>query len=166
MTISILKRVAFFVILCLAQALVLNHIHLFNCATPLLFVYFAILFPRDMKRWAVLVWCFCLGLVMDTFSNTPGMAASSMTFIGLIQPSVLKLFIHEDSPDDLEPGFRTMGTASFVRYTVILVLVYNILFYTLESFNFFNWIQLLECVGGSTVITILLILAIESVRKK
>lgn len=166
MTINLLKRTSFFVILCLVQALVLNHIHLLNCATPLIYVYFLLLFPRNSKRWAVLLWSFCLGLVMDTFSNTPGVASTSLTFIGLIQPSLLNLFIHEDSPEDLEPGFRTIGVATFVRYAVILVLIYCSLFFTIESFNFFNWLQLIECVGGSSVLTTLLILAIESVRKK
>ena len=36
MEFDIIKRVALFVVLCVVQALVLNHIHLFGCATPLL----------------------------------------------------------------------------------------------------------------------------------
>jgi len=166
MTINLFKRALFFVILCLAQVLVLNHIHILNCATPLLYVYFVILFPRDVKRWGILLWCFFMGLVMDTFSNTPGVASASMTFAALIQPSILTLFLHEDSPDDLKPSFKTIGVAPFIRFAVIIVVAYNLVFFSLESFNFFNWIQLLECVGGSTVLTILLIFAIESIRKK
>jgi rod shape-determining protein MreD len=166
MTINLLKRALLFVIFCLAQVLVLNHIHLFDCATPLLYVYFVLIFPRNYKRWAILIWCFCMGLVMDTFANTPGVGAASMTFVGLLQPFLLKLFIHEDSADDLKPSFRSMGSASFTRYVVFLVLIYNIVFYVMEAFNFFNWLQIVECIGGSTVLTVLLILAIESVRKK
>ena len=40
MNIEIIKQFLTFIILCLAQALVLNHINLFGCATPLLYVYF------------------------------------------------------------------------------------------------------------------------------
>lgn len=166
MTIDLLKRALLFVLFCLAQVLVLNHIHLFSCATPLLYVYFVAVFPRNYKHWAILIWCFCLGLLMDTFANMPGVAAASMTFAGLLQPFLLKLFIHEDSADDLEPSFRSMGPSAFTRYIVFLVLIYNIIFYVIEAFNFFNWLQLLACIGGSSLLTILLILAMESARKK
>ena len=33
-------------VLALAQVLVFNHIHLFGCAMPMLYVYFAITIPR------------------------------------------------------------------------------------------------------------------------
>ena len=42
MAIDLIKRITLFVSLCLVQALVLNQIHLFDCATPLLYVYFKI----------------------------------------------------------------------------------------------------------------------------
>ncbi|MBR2882262.1 MAG: rod shape-determining protein MreD, partial [Prevotella sp.] len=61
MNINILKRISFMLVLCLMQALVLNHIHIFGCATPLLYVYLVLLFPRDMAKWAVLVWAFVMG---------------------------------------------------------------------------------------------------------
>ena len=47
MNIEIIKQFLTFIILCLAQALVLNHINLFGCATPLLYVYFILLFRHD-----------------------------------------------------------------------------------------------------------------------
>ncbi len=45
MTFELIKRTGIFIALCLMQALVLNRIHLFDCATPLLYVYFAITIP-------------------------------------------------------------------------------------------------------------------------
>ena len=80
MALDLLKRLLFFAILLVAQALVLNHIHLFNCATPLLYVYLVLLFPRNFPKWAILLWSFALGLCVDSFTNTPGVAAGSMTY--------------------------------------------------------------------------------------
>ena len=54
MMLDTLRRLSVFIILCLAQALVLNRIHLFDCAIPLLYVYFAIIFPRNYPKWAIL----------------------------------------------------------------------------------------------------------------
>jgi rod shape-determining protein MreD len=166
MTIDIIKRFLVFIVLCLAQALVLNHIHLFDCATPLLYVYLVLLFRYNTPRWIILLWSFFLGLVVDMFSNTPGVAAASMTFLGLIQPYILRLFMLQDSDDSFEPCTKTMGSAHFFYYVLILDFFYNIVFFTLETFNFFNWIQWLECIFGSTVITVILIMVIENIRKK
>ena len=47
-----------------------------------------------------------------------------------------------------------------------MVLIYCVSFFTLETFNFFNWLQWLECVAGSTVLSAILILAIENFRSK
>lgn len=46
-----------------------------------------------------------------------------------------------------------------------MVLIFCIVFFTLEMFSFFNILFWLECVGGSTILTYLLILAIENVRR-
>lgn len=72
MNIDFLKRLLLFFTM-LLQALVLNHVHLFGVATPLLYVYFAISFRRKTSKWSMLIWCFLLGLGIDVFSNTPGL---------------------------------------------------------------------------------------------
>ena len=56
--------------------------------------------------------------------------------------------------------------AKFIYYTIICVFAYNIIFFTIESFNFFNWLQWLKNIGGSTVLTVILIIVIENVRKR
>lgn len=165
MALDLLKRLLFFAILLVAQALVLNHIHLFNCATPLLYVYLVLLFPRNFPKWAILLWSFALGLCVDSFTNTPGVAAGSMTLIGALQPYIFEPFIPRDSAEDLEPGMRTLGVTSFVYYAIIMVLIYCLAYFTLETFNFFNWIQWLMSIGGSTILTVVLILVIENIRR-
>lgn len=156
----------FFVVLLLTQALVLNQIHLFGCATPLLYVYYVLPVRRNQPRWVTLLLCFALGLCVDSFSNTPGVAAASMTLVALLQPYLLMLFIQQDSPDDLRPSMKVLGPMKYVSYTVILVLVYCLAFFSLEAFNFFNWLQWLASVGGSALLTIVLILVIDNLRKK
>lgn len=165
MSIDLMKRLGIFVVLVLVQGLVFNHIHLFNCATPLLYIIMVLHFRRNHPRWAVLLWCFMMGLCIDVFANTPGVATASMTLVGLLQPYLFELFVPRDSADDLEPSVRTIGMGSYFLYVLIIVLVYNLLFFTLETFNFFNWMQWLMCIGGSTVITMVMVMAIEGFRK-
>ena len=161
MTEDLLKRAGWFVVFVLAQAVVLGRIHLFNCATPLLYVYFVTQFPRNYPKWAVLLWAFLLGLLVDTFSNTPGLAAASLTLIAAIQPYYMELYVPRDSADNLLPSIKTFGPLKYAYYIVPMVLLFCILFYSLEMFTFFNLMYWLLCVAGSSFITLVLIFTIE-----
>lgn len=164
MNIDILKVIGIFILLLLAQAMVFNHIHLFNCATPLPYVYVAMLFRRDFPRWGVLVMSFAMGLSVDIFSNTPGLASASMTLIGLLQPILLVLFLPRESPANLVPSMRSLGTEKFIWFSLILLFVYCLTFFALEAFNFNNWLQWLMTAVGSFVVTGILLLAMEFFR--
>lgn len=165
MTIDFIKRIGLLIIFTIAQALILNHIHLFNCATPLLYVYFALLLPRDHPHWASMILCFILGIAIDTFNNTPGLAAAPMTLLGFLQPYILNLFIDQQDEENFKPSIATMGWFNYIVYTAILLLIFCIVFFSLEAFNFFNWIQWLMCIGASFLLTFILIIVIDSVRK-
>ena len=160
------ERLTKFVVLFLVQVLILNHIHLFQVATPLLYVYFVVTFHRGMPKWIILAWSFGLGLVIDMFSNTPGLAAGSMTLIGFIQPYLLERLIPRDSAENLKASASTLGVSKFVTLCLILVGLYCLVFFALEAFSFFNWQLWLLRVVSSTVVTIVLIVAVESVRSR
>jgi len=160
MNYELLKRFGSFFILCLVQALILNQIHLFGVATPLLFVYFVITFRRNYPKWAILVWCFLMGICVDIFANTPGVAAGSLTLVGAIQPYLLEVFTPRDSAEDMPPTIRTMGVAKYVYYASLLTLIMTLTFFALEAFSFFNWQQWLWSTGSSFLLTIVLVLAI------
>lgn len=67
MRIEVFIRLTEFVILLLVQVLVFNHVHLFGCAIPLVYLYCALDFRRGYPKWAILLWCFAMGLAIDTF---------------------------------------------------------------------------------------------------
>lgn len=160
-----LRRALVFVALCLAQALVFNHVHLFGCATVLLYVYFVVMFPRNYPRWAILLWSFFLGLSVDVFGNTPGMAAASLTLTGFVQPYLLTLFIPREAPDNMKSAVSTLGYTKFLTYAAILVLLHCLVFFTIEAFSFFNWMQWAMNIAGTALLTLILLMTLESIRK-
>lgn len=164
MNFTIIRNAMMFVALLLTQAAVLNHIHIFDYITPMLYAYFIIRMRRDVPRWAILIWCFALGLCADILTNTPGVGAASMTLAGLVQPYLLKLFVTQESAEDLRPSFATLGTAKYVSYASTLVFIHCLTFFALEAFNFFAWQQWLIATFGSTLLSTVLILAVENVR--
>ena len=160
------RRLLLYAVLVLAQALVLNHIHLFGYATPLLYVYFVVSFPRNYPKWGILLWSFLLGLNVDAFSNTPGVAASAMTLIGLLQPYVQELFMQRDSEDDFQPSINSMGAGKYIYFTLLLTFIYCIVFFTVEMFIFFNWLQWILNILTSTLLSLLFIVVIDNLRKR
>ena len=114
MKIELVNRLVMFVSLLVAQVLILNHVHFLGVGTPLLYVYFAITFRRNFPKWLVLVSCFLLGLLIDIFSNTPGLASSVMTIAGLAQCYLMNLIAPRDSAEDLAASIKTLGFSKFV----------------------------------------------------
>jgi rod shape-determining protein MreD len=165
-SVEFFKRLGWFVVLCLVQVLILNHIHLFDLAIPLLYVYFTITFQRGTPKWMILLWSFALGLAIDVFSNTPGLASGSLTLIAVIQPYLLELFVPRDSAENLEVSISTLGIGKFMIFSAVLLVVYCLVFFALEAFSFFNWQYWLACAGASSLLTFALMTAIESVRAK
>ena len=165
MAIDTLRRALHFVALCLAQALVFNHVHLFGYATVLLYVYFVVIFPRSYPRWAILLWSFALGLCVDMFTNTPGMAAASLTLVGFLQPYLLELFLPRDAAENIKSSVSALGFSKFLMLASILVFVHCLVFFTIESFGFFNWQEWALTIGSTTVLTLVLLITIETIRK-
>jgi rod shape-determining protein MreD len=134
--------------------------------TPLLYVYFAITFRRNFPKWLVLVSCFLLGLLIDVCSNTPGLAASTMTLVALAQTYLIELVAPRDSAEDLEASAKVLGLTKFVTLSALLTLLYCLVFFALEAFNFFDVLLWLARSVISFVLTMVLILAVESVRRR
>ncbi len=166
MNYELIRLPLLFVILGALQVFVFNHLQLFGCAMPMIYVYFVLTMKKGMAKWAKMVWAFAFGLLLDTFSNTPGVTAGSMTLIAMAQPYLLDLFMIREGEDDMIPSMSTIGTNPFVKYTLVMVTIFCTVYYTLEMFSFLNILLWLECVVGSTILTVALVLAIDSLKRK
>lgn len=165
MTIDNLRRLFVFLLLCLAQVLVLSRIQLYHCATPMLYVYFVIIFPRHYPRWSILLWSFFMGLMIDAFENTPGVTAASLTLTGFLQPYLLEPLLPREAEEDIKVSASSLGFWRFAAFAAILILIHCMVFFSLETFTFAGWSHWLPCVGGSALLTFVLLMAMERLRK-
>ena len=119
-----LTRTAGFALLVVMQVFVFNHVHLFGYATPLPYIYFLLTLPSTTPRWAYVVLGFALGLLVDLFTNTPGMAAGATCLLGLLLPFLLQRFGPADSDDEpFTPSPGSMEWGPFLRYVFVASLV-------------------------------------------
>lgn len=164
---TLLSRTAWFVLLCLLQALVFNHVHIAGIATPMPYVFFLIILHSDTPHWTYVACGFLMGLAIDLFSGTPGMAAASLCLAGLLAPWLLRAFAPGESDDEaFAPSAKTMKWSGFTGYAASLVLVNSIGFFLIENFSFFNWDYLLLATGGSAALSLCFIVAMELIRTK
>ena len=164
-------RQTFRLLLLLAvQVMVLNHVHIFGYATPLICVYFILLMPLGAPRWTKLLWAFATGVLFDMFANTPGMMAATLTLVAMIQPHMLTLIGGVDKDDDDDentpPTMARLGKFPFMRYITVGALIQCIVFYLLETFSFFSITDTLINIVGSTVLSTFIIWVIQSIREK
>lgn len=129
------------------------------------YVYLPLLVRRDYPRWALMLLCFVMGLVVDMFTNTPGLACASLTLVGFLQPYLLELYLKKEDDPAFRPSIANMGFGKFLSYSFFLTLVYCIAFFALEAFTFTDWLMWIESAAGSLVLTLLLIITIDSLRR-
>lgn len=159
-----ISRFFWFLVVLAMQVLVFNHVHIMGYAMPIVYVYYLLIMPSSVPRALLLVWGFIGGLVFDLFANTPGIGAGSMTLVAFLQPKLIALLSDVEEDEVISPSRREMGAWTFFFYLFVMALLVCILFFTLESFAVTNVLTLLINIGGSTALTTLILLALESIR--
>lgn len=162
---NIFRHILIALLLVLVQVLLLNRIHLLGCGTPLLYVYFVMINPRNMPRWQSLPLAFLLGLVMDSFTNTPGVASFSLTLTAFVQSYVLELYLDQNDDDDYVASLFKMGWLKYSSYALLLTLVFCLSYFMVEAFSFYQLMQWLMAAGISWALTFCMVLAIGSIRR-
>jgi rod shape-determining protein MreD len=162
----VLQNIFRFIILVLTQVLVLNNIQFLGYINPYLYILFILALPVQMPRWMTLLLAFALGLTIDIFSNTGGMHAAATVLVAFSRNGIIKLFTSIEDGNNPTPSFYTFGVSAYVKYVVSLVFIHHTTLFILEAFSFVNfWITLAKIILSSLV-TILMILGIQSLSKK
>lgn len=159
-----IERLVMFIVLLLLQVLVLNHIHLYELAMPLPYILYVITFQQNTPRWLMLTSSFLLGLLLDFFTNTPGLAAGCLTLMAMLQPYLLNVMVSRDIADSLPISSATLGFGKFSTISAIMISAYCLVFFALEAFSFFDWQLWLLRTVCSSVLTLLLIVSVEKIR--
>ena len=165
MKISYLYEWLLFMLLILLQVMLLNRIDLFGVATPVLYLYFLLKLPVGRNRFYVIISGFLLGLIIDIFLNTPGMNAAATTIVAAFRRPIISLFFSRVEYDEFVPGLYTAAGA-FIRFTIFTVLLHLTLLFFIESFTLFNLVNTLLRIVSSALISVILILALDSLMYK
>ncbi|MCE1156066.1 MAG: rod shape-determining protein MreD [Bacteroidales bacterium] len=160
-----LQNIVRFILLILIQVFVLNNIRFSGFINPYIYILFILLLPVRFPRWISLILGFALGLIIDSFTNTPGVHAFATVLIAYLRNPVINAFISVEEGANPVPGLHSFGVSAFVKYLISLVVIHHTAFYFLEVFSFHDaGITLMRIVLNSFV-TITILLGIQSFKK-
>lgn len=159
-----IQNVFWFIGLVLLQVLILNNIHLLGYATPFVYIYFIIRYEKDISRNSLMLLAFFIGLIIDIFSNTPGINAGASVFLAFARPLFLAMYKPRDT-DFLSPSLRAMGISSYLKYLLTCVFTHHLVLYLIMFFSLEDPLQLALKIGASALLTSLCIIAVEWTRR-
>lgn len=159
---NLLRGLFYFVVFVLIQVWVLNNIHFLRIATPFLYLYFIIKLPVGASQTQVVFFSFLIGLVIDMFTNTPGMHAAACTLAGFSREIIIRFFMGKDLPEGIYPSIRTFGFGGFLRYVLAFVILQHMALFLIESLTLFDPLFLILRIAASVIMTTLLICTVEA----
>ena len=161
MTNNVIRNFAYFTVFVLLQVLVLNNIYFLRVATPFIYLYCIIKLPVGTSQVNVIIFSFLAGLVVDAFTNTPGMHAAACTLVGFSREILVRFFMGKDLPDGI-PSYKTFHYGGYFGYVLSFVLIHHIALFMIESLTFFDALFLAFRIFASVIMTTLLICTVEA----
>jgi len=154
------KYIVMFVVLVLAQVLILNNIQFSGLINPYVYILFILLLPFTIPGYLLLGLSFILGITIDIFNNSPGMHAGATVLLGFLRPGIARLVSSREIIEKGNtPNMNQLGFASFIKYTVIAVLVHHFFLFYAEAFSFGGFFETFIRFILSSVFSIIIILA-------
>jgi hypothetical protein len=104
---------------------------LFDVAFGFIYVGFLAFIPFRTPPTIQLSIGFLIGLVMDIFSNTPGMHASASVLIMFVKDYWL-VFVAEDPEEEVNTSVVTLGSIPSFLYLLPLILTHHLIIFSVE----------------------------------
>jgi len=139
---KLIVRLAFyFLLLVVLQIPLLHNWVLYDVAFPFPYIGFILLMPHTLpKGWAITL-AFFLGLLIDVFSNTPGIHASASVLVAYYRVSWLQV-VSDSSNEEMDLTFLFLGTSKFTLFMLPLIFIHHAVIFVLENEGF-KWAGML-----------------------
>lgn len=130
----ILEYILLFVIVVALQVFFFDNLQLSLYIRPFVYLAFLILLPMESKGYLLLLLGLLTGFTMDLFMGTPAVNTIATVFIAFCRPTLLRLFVGKEIIEEGGiPTVRKIGMGKFIRYSLAVILLHSILFFTLET---------------------------------
>ncbi len=151
-----------FVLFVLFQVLILNNLEPGLGLYAMIYPLFILMLPFQMGTVPLMLASFAFGLVIDSFSNTFGLHASSAVVMAFFRPLIFKWLSPRDGYDSVESvNVYSMGGRWFLFSYGTLLLIHHAWFFIIESFKLNEFLWILIKIGLSVPCSFLLSLLVQ-----
>ena len=161
---DLVKNIFRLIIFIVVQVYVLDKIPaLHRFIIPIVYYLFILWLPFSLSRIGLLVVGFLTGLILDYFTQTPGLHAAACVLIAYARPFLISVLIPKDTTEFnySEPSPRAMGWAPYTVYAFLLTLLHHTYLVLLEWLQFGTFLDFIIKVISTTGISMLLIFTVE-----
>ena len=159
-----IQHIVRFFILVAIQVLLLNNVQISGYLNPYVYILFIMLLPPKMPKAIVLVLAFIMGFTIDIFADSFGIHTAASVLLAYVRPSILSL-VSIKGGEDLEAiSIKQLRFSRFFTYSGIMCLIHHFTLFYLDAFRLNEIFDTFVRALYSTVISLLLILMIESLR--
>lgn len=165
---QLIKRFIVYAIILLILQIPLLHNWVINgVAFPFPYIGFIILLPHFLGRSGQMITAFAVGLVVDIFSNTPGMHASMSVLIAYTRNNWLSV-VTDVSDEDLELSVHHLGWIGMLLFVWPMVFVHHLGIFVLENEGVSDFLRVLAKSFWSSLLSfsIIMVAAIVAIRPK
>ena len=121
-----------FISLVVIQLPLLYRITIGDHAFAFFYVGFLLTLPFRLSRSYLLLIGFFVGLIVDVFSNTPGIHAGACVFVMYVRDLWLTI-VHDDTEELTNINHVSLGKIGFVLFMLPPVLIHHFLIFTVEN---------------------------------
>ncbi len=160
---SVLQNLLILFILILVQVLICNHLMLFNVATIFVIIYVIVRLPMDLKTDWLLTWGFLSGLIVDIFSDSPGVFALACTILAMVKTPCLYAYVpKDDRTKNVTPSLSELGFGVYGKYLFSMSIIFSLLIFSIEYLNFADVKDILIMAVSSGLLTFVVLLGVDS----
>ncbi len=151
-----------FILFVLVQVIVFNNLTIGWGIMPMVYPLFLMLLPVNINVFLLMLIAFAMGISIDSISDTYGLHASSLVMMAYFRPVILKAFEPREGYESMASvSLYSMGSGWFLSVFGILLLIHHLWFFTLEIFNIYDILFILQKTILSAVLSFILCLFIQ-----
>ncbi len=133
--INIREQIFNLISMLLIQLPLLYRVTLGDKAFGFFYIGFILLLPWTLSRNYIMLIGFFSGLLVDVFSNTPGIHAGACVFIAFIRTGWLRM-VNDDTEELINLNHVSLRKRGLLAYALPLVFIHHLIIFVLENGGF------------------------------
>lgn len=144
------------------QIAVFNQVQLWAWARPIVYPMLILILPFGFSRAGALGIAFAAGLLLDAFSDTPGLHAAALVALAFWRPNLTPLITPTGGYESGDaPRIGSLGPVWYIAYAALGLLLHHTIFFGLEAFSFGAFGRTLVRILSSTILSAALVWLLE-----